>query len=77
MHEKCYLGDLRDVIGSYLHILVKKGLLILVAEVILAELQVMFLKPAYQRQHNRKMGSRRIAADWCVGSLEHTIWPSG
>ena len=62
MHEKCYLGDLRDGIGLYLHILVQKGLLILVAVVILPEPQIMFLKPAYQRQQDGKTGSRRTAA---------------
>ena len=55
MHEKCYLGDLRDGIGLYLHILVQKGLLILVAEVILPEPQIMFLKPAYQRQQDEML----------------------
>lgn len=62
VHEKCYLGDLRDGIGSHLHILVQKGLLILVAEVILPEPQVMFLKPAYQRQQDGKTGSQTTAA---------------
>ena len=55
------MGDLRGGIGPYLHILVQKGLLILVAEVILPEPQVVFLKPAYQRQQDRKTGSQRTA----------------
>lgn len=48
VHGKCYLGDLRDVIGSYLHILGKKGMADLVIEIIFSKLEVVFLKPTYQ-----------------------------
>lgn len=46
VHEKCYLGNLRDVIGSYVR---QKGITDLVTEIIFRGPQVMFLKPNYQR----------------------------
>lgn len=65
MHEKCYLGGLGDVTGSYVRILDEKGIADLVIEVVIPELEVAFSKPTYQRQHERKTGSHRVPAAEC------------